>query len=170
MLYFLVRSFLVQTLKPRLEVIMTSRSPTLRAMRATLEIEPNPGLEQVVNWLGKFERKLGSVAEPAEVAAHLVQLSVEHSAHCLCAQDLDLPAVAWMHANHPTYNKVVRELLEAYRSVDTVREVLIEDMAVKDKYFGEDSEPFGEIVSKAYGHVLIQNFLAPTPNPDWVGA
>jgi hypothetical protein len=151
---------------------MTSRSKTLRAMRTALEIEPNPGLEQVVDWLGKFERKLGSVAKPTEVAVHLVQLSVEHSAHCLCAQDLDLPAVAWMHANHTTYNKVVRELLEAYRSVNKVRKVLAKDAGPETPniLIGDDPQPFGEIASKAYGRLLLDNFLAPRPNPDWVGA
>jgi hypothetical protein len=132
-----------------------THSLSLQQLQAKLVARPHLGAQKCVFILTQFEDFLRGQPTPETVFAWVVNLEVSDHQTCLCNNakqtQLDQPDRIWLHDQYRMYNRIVRELLEAYGLLELTR-----SQALQHWYVPQACQ-------------LIQHFLSPVPNPSWVG-
>lgn len=128
---------------------------------------------EVLRWLEEFfDELLKNDREHTKLVCHVVLLGVdvasEHGRHWERESGCCLDE--WFLCRHRqrAFNSVIYAMIVHFRRLYTCRKVLRRDMGRPDQFIGACPESFGEIVTKKYGHALLENFFLAEPHPDWV--
>lgn len=147
-----------------------SRSSTLVTLKQLAASGDDETLIEAISWLERFETRLQQATWAEVHLNHLCCMMVETAENCEC--DLPYEQHHWKHRNHQLYNRVVRELLDAYKARLAIRRLVRKDITGPDMTVSgvEYSQPFGKYIRKDYGRALLDHFLCDMPSSEWVGA
>ncbi len=90
-----------------------------------------------------------------ERVAEIINTRTPHDMRELALDD----ALAWLHANHPGYNRAKRHLVTTTIGLQALRGILERDLATTDPKLGKE---WGTILRKDYARDLIENFVDGT--------